>query len=146
MTPILTRPKPAPPRSQGNFVAVAVAVIAAISGFALLLLIMPALRLPASVDMVTISNPHPWDVEVELGRPDGSRWIGLGRVGRESTSTFQSVIDPGDQWVLRFSYGGIHQGEVAVRRAEVKQAGWKLTIPDEFAERMRGAGETPTAD
>jgi hypothetical protein len=139
MTPLLTRPKPAPPRSQGHL---AVAVVAAVAGVALLLLMMPTLRLPASVDAVSVVNPHPWHVEVEVGRPDGSRWIGLGQVLRERTHTFHSVIDPGDQWVFRFAYAGIHRAEATVSRADLKQAGWKITIPDEFAERMRAAGET----
>ena len=141
MTPILTRPRPAPPRSRRDM---AVAVIAAVVGVALLLLVMPALRLPSYVDAVSISNPHLWHVEVDVGRPDGSRWIGLGHVGRETTRTFRSVIDPGDQWVFRFAYAGIDQGEVVVSRVDLKQAGWKVIIPDDFAERMRAAGETPT--
>ena len=141
MTPLLTRPKPAPPRSRGDLTLV---VVAAVAGVALLLLIMPALRLPASVDAISITNPHPWHVEVEVGQPDGSGWIGLGQVVRDKTRTFHSVIDPGDQWMFRFAYGGIHRGEVTISRADLKQAGWKLTIPDEFAERMRAADEAPS--
>lgn len=142
MTPILTRPRPAPSRSRSNVV---VAVVAAMAGIALLMLVTPALRVPSSVDAVTISNPHLWQVEVDVGRPDGSRWIGLGHVGRETTRTFESVIDPGDQWGFRFAYAGIDQGQIVVSRAELKRAGWKVTIPDDFAVRMRAAGESPSA-
>jgi hypothetical protein len=142
MTPLLTRPRPAPPRSRGDVTA---AVVATVAGIALLLLIMPVLRLPPYIDAVTISNPHAWHVEVEVGRPDGSRWISLGHVGRENTVAFRSVIDPGDEWVFRFAYRGIQQGQVAISRAELERSKWKVTIPDEFAERMRAAGESPTA-
>lgn len=143
MTPILTRPRPAPPRSRGD---VAAAVVAAVAGIALLLLVMPSLRLPSYVDAVSVSNPHVWHVEIDVGRPDGSRWIGLGRVGREKTQTFQSVIDPGDEWMFRFAYGGIGRGDVVVSRAELERAGWKLTVPEEFAERMRAAGVSPSGE
>lgn len=143
MTPILTRPRPAPPRHRGD---IAVAVVAVVLGATLLLsVIMPALRLPSYVDAVTISNPQAWHAEADVGRPDGSRWISLGHVGREATRTFASVIDPGEEWVFRFAYGGIQQAQLAVSRVELERAGWKLTIPDEFAERIRGAGETPSA-
>jgi hypothetical protein len=143
MTPLLTRPRPAPPRNRGDVVA---AVVATVVGVALLLVvIMPALRLPSSVDTVSISNPHVWHTEVDVGRPDGSRWIGLGHVARETTRPFRSVIDLGDEWVFRFAYGGIEQGQVVISRVELERAGWKVTIPDEFAERMRAAGESPTA-
>jgi hypothetical protein len=119
-------------------------VVAAVAGIALLLLIVPALRLPSYVDGISISNPHLWHVEVDVGRPDGSRLIGLGHVGREATRTFHSVIDPGDEWVFRFAYGGIDRGQVVVSRAELERGGWKVTVPDEFAERMRSAGELPS--
>jgi hypothetical protein len=143
MTPILTRPRPAPPRSRGD---VAAAVVAGVAGIALLLFVMPSLRLPSYVDAISVSNPHVWHVEIDVGRPDGSRWIGLGRVGREETQTFQSVIDPGDEWMFRFEYGGIGRGDVVVNRTELERAGWKLTVPEEFAERMRAAGESPSGE
>jgi hypothetical protein len=142
MTPLLTRSRPAPPRSRGDVV---VALVAAVAGVALLVLITPALRLPSYVDAVSVSNPHLWHAEVDVGRPDGSRWIGLGHVGREETHAFRSVIDPGDEWAFRFACGGIGRGEVVVSRAELERAGWKLAIPDEFAEQMRAAGESPSA-
>lgn len=142
MTPLLTRPRPAAARSRSDVAAI---VVAAVVGIALLRLVLPALRLPAYADAVTISNPHVWHAEVDVGRPDGSRWIGLGHVGREATRTFRSVIDPGEEWMFRFAYGGTVRSQVVVSRAELERAGWKLTIPDEFAERMRAAGETPTA-
>lgn len=144
MTPILTRPRPrprpAPPRSRRDL---AVGVIAAVSGV-LVALVMPALRLPSYADAITVSNPHPWHVEVDVGRPDGSRWIGLGQIGRERTQTFRTVIDPGEEWTFRFAYGGTEQGRVVVSRTELERVGWTFTIPKEFAERMRAAGESPS--
>lgn len=142
MTPILTRPRPAPPRHRGDVV---VAVVAAGLDVALLFaVVMPALRLPSFVHAVTISNPHVWHAVVDVGRPDGSRWIGLGQAPRETTLTFQDVIDPGEEWVFRFAYRGIVQAQVAVSRVELQRAGWKV-IPNEFGERIRAASEPPSA-
>lgn len=141
MTPVLTRPKPAPPRSRNTTIALVAAVVAA----ALLSLVIPALRLPPYVDSVTVSNPHVWHAEVDVGRPDGSRWIGLGHVGRGDTVSFRGVINPGNDWAFRFAYGGTEQAHVVISRIELERSGWKVTIPDEFAERMRAAGESPTA-
>ena len=142
MTPVLTKPRPAPPRSRGDLV---VAVVAAVVAAALFAVVIPTLRLPPFVDSVTVSNPHVWHVEVEVGRPDGSRWIGLGHVGRGNTVTFRSVIDPGDEWAFRFAYGGIEQAQLVISRAELERSKWAVTIPDTFAERMRATGESPTA-
>ena len=71
MTPIITRPRPAPPRNRAG---IAAAVVATVAGITLLFLIIP------------------------------------------------DHCQPG----------------------ELKRAGWKLTISDGFAERMRAAGETPS--
>lgn len=142
MTPVLTKPRSAPSRSQGDLV---VTVVAAVVAAALFAVVIPTLRLPPFVDSVTVSNPQVWHVEVEVGRPDGSRWIGLGHVGREKTVTFRSVIDTGDEWAFRFAYGGNEQGQLVISRAELERSKWTVTIPDTFAERMRAAGESPTA-
>jgi hypothetical protein len=142
MTPLLTRPTPAPPRSRADlFVAAVLGVI----GVASLLPILAALRLPAYVETVTVTNPHPWHVEVDVGPPDGSRWIGLGHVPRESTSSYADVIDAGDEWTFRFTHGGIEHGRVTVRSSELERSKWNVTTPDALAERLRTAGELPSA-
>jgi hypothetical protein len=143
MTPLLTHPEQAPPRSRVGVAAAA--VVAAAGGVALFFLLTPILRSPPSVDAVTISNPHPWHVEVEVGPPDGSRWIGLGHVGREQTRTFGGVLDAGGQWVFHFAYVGIESVSVTVPRVELERAAWTVRVPDEFAARLRAAGVSPTA-
>ena len=142
MTPVLTKPRPAPPRSRSDLV---VAVVAAAVAAALLAVVIPTLRLPAYVDSITVSNPHAWHAEVDVGRPDGSRWIGLGHVGRDNAVTFRSVIDLGEDWVFRFAFVGTERGQLVISRADLERSKWTVTIPDTFGERMRAAGESPTA-
>jgi hypothetical protein len=141
MTPLLTKPKPAPHRSRGDLV---VAALIGVIGVALLVPGISVLRLPPSVEAVTVVNPHPWGAEVDVGRPDESRWIGLGYVGRDSASTFYDVIDPGDEWAFRFFYAGIEEARVVVSRAELEQSKWNVRTPDDFAQRLRTAGEPPS--
>jgi hypothetical protein len=54
------------------------------------------------------------------------------------------VIDQGEQWVFRFTYGGVDGGELVVPRTELEASGWKVTVPQQFAERMRAAGVGPS--
>ena len=142
MTPVLTKPRPAPPCSRVDLV---VAVVAAVVAAALLTVVIPTLRLPRYVDSIAVTNPHAWHAEVDVGRPDGSRWVGLGHVGRENTVTFRSVIDLGKDWVFRFAFGGTERDQLVISRADLDRSKWKVTIPDTFGERMRAAGESPTA-
>ena len=130
---MLTQPRRAPLR-RGDILTV---VVATIGGLGLLLVVFSAVRLPPFVDAVTISNPHEWNVEVDVG--------GSGSVGRETTHTYRSVIDSGNEWVFRFSYGGIDGGELVFSRAELERQGWKVIVPDEFARQMRAAGAAPSA-
>jgi len=143
VTPILTAAPPAPARNRRSLAVAAVA--ATIAAAALFYLLGPFLRVPHAVDSVTVSNPYRWHSEVDVGPPDGSRWVGLGRVSRESSRTFADVIDPGDQWVFRFAYSGIDSVELAISRSELEAAGWKVTVPDDFSERLETIGETPSA-
>ena len=76
------------------------------------------------------------------GQRDGL--IGLATVGRERTRAVEEVIDQGPSWIFRFSYGGVDGGELAMSRAELERARWTITVPEEFAARMRAAGLGPS--
>ncbi len=141
MSPVATRPRPAPSQSRRNLdVALAAAAMAALA----LLVIMPATRLPSFVDGVTIVNPHPWSVDVDVtGAPrDGA--VGLGGVGPDRTQAFTEVIDQGATWIFTFAYAGANGGELSISRTELERARWTITVPDEFTARMRAAGMVPS--
>jgi hypothetical protein len=107
-------------------------------------LVFAASRLPSYVDNVTVANPHQWDVGVEVAGAERDGWLGLGSVDRTASHEFQQVIDQGQQWVFRFSYAGVDGGELVVPRSELEASGWKVTVPEQFAERMRAAGVGPS--
>lgn len=54
------------------------------------------LGLPARVDQVTIDNPHPWLVNVDVTGSDRDGRLGIGTVSRNSEKSFTGIIDQGD--------------------------------------------------
>ena len=105
---------------------------------------VPALRLPAYVDQITIDNPHAWDVNTDVTDRERDGWVGIGAVDRDTEHTFHSVIDQGDTWIFDFAYAGEH-AELRVSRHQLEQDDWRVTVPDELIDRLRSANvpETP---
>jgi hypothetical protein len=89
---------------------------------------------------VTVENPSPYIINVEVTGAERGGWFDVGSVRRENRQTFEQTPDLGDQWVFRFSYGGVDAGGLTVSRAQLAQDGWMITVPAEAAERLREAG------
>ncbi len=106
----------------------------------LMALLLSATRGPSYVAVLTVVNPHQWDVGVEVTGAQRDGWLGMGTVDRTASRGFERVIDQGEQWAFRFSYAGVDGGELVVPRRELEASGWKVTVPEQFAERMRAAG------
>lgn len=132
----------AQPRSTRNdLLGVVVSTLFYAASMAVL---VPALRIPAHVDHVTIENPHPWLVNIAVTDGDRDGWVGLGTVERDTEHTFQSVVDQGDQWIFRFAYAG-HQVETVVSGARLDEDDWHVAVPNDLADRLRSSDvpETP---
>jgi hypothetical protein len=111
---------------------------------ALVVPLAPALRSPATVDQVTIRNPHPWKVNVDVsGEPDGG-WVGIGSIARDDDQRFEEVLDQGGRWRFAFDYAGTDGGELVLDRADLEASGWQLTVPEEVAVRMEAGGLEPS--
>jgi hypothetical protein len=95
------------------------------------------------VDRVVIVNPTPYDVNVVVGPGDRSAWLAVGTARHDAETPFEEVVDQGETWVVRFAYGGEVGGEVSVRRAELARNGWRITVPPDVAERLRGRSVVP---
>lgn len=141
MASVLTRQ---PPRPSTGPAAIVALVMGAVTSAALAAVIMSSLRTPPRVAELTIENPHEWNVGVEVAGSRRDGWLGVGDLAQHSTQTFYEVIDQGEQWVFRFAYGGLDGGELVVDRARLEQHGWKLTVPQGFAERMGQAEMEPS--
>jgi len=143
MTPTVTRARRLVPRDRRQIAGdVLLAVAALVTVVCASLLDRP----PAVVHHLAIANPTLFQVEVDVRtEAEGALWLPLGGIRRESTRTVEEVLDQGPRWVFRFSYGGYETGELAISRAELRRAGWRLTIPSEVGERLAAAGFQATA-
>ncbi len=141
MSPVATRPRPAPPQDKGDLATI---LVAAATAALALLVVVPATRLPSFVDRLTVVNPHAWSVEVDTTGPGDEGVVGLATVGRERAQTVEEVMDQGREWIFRFSYGGADGGELVASRAELERSGWRITVPEEFPARMREAKMEPS--
>jgi hypothetical protein len=111
-------------------VLVSVAVISVLSW---------VVRGPAFVDQMTITNPTAFDVDVDVAGEDRRR-LNLAYVDSGGSVVVRDVIDQGDTWILRFSYGGTHAGSLRVDRATLARDGWRVAIPARVEMRLDAAG------
>lgn len=114
-------------------------VVAAVLFGVCLMVVAPSLQVPAAVDRLSIRNPHPWSITVEVTNAHRDGWLRLGVAEPESTRAFEAVMDQGDTWIARLGYAG-HEVDVRLARADLEQSDWTVSVPDELARRLRGAG------
>ena len=144
MTSVLERRRPRPhlPARTGT---AGLWLVTAATGAFFLAVVEPALRVPPHVDHLVVENPHPWIVVVEAAGPDGDGWVPVATVAREDSVRVDDVLDQGERWLFRFRAAGHPAGEVTVERSRLDAEGWRLTMPDAVAERLRDSGLAPSA-
>ncbi|MGH9181600.1 MAG: hypothetical protein ACRDY5_07790 [Acidimicrobiales bacterium] len=131
----MTEPhRPRSPAATGIVDTVALGLVL----LAMMALTAPALRVPPHVDRVTVNNPHPWNVSVELVDVDGRRRLALGPFGSASDQSFLEVLDQGVEWVFRFSSAG-RSADVHRAGRQLEDAGWRVTVPESLAADLRAA-------
>jgi len=147
MGPVLSRPRPRPqPRPARSHRDLITVVASATLWLAIVVPLHPLLRGPSFVDEITVDNPHEWEVNIDVSDHRRDGWVGIGRVAREEVQTFEEILDQGQQWVFQFDYAEVAGGELTVNRSELERSGWSITVPDDFARRMRAAGVNPSPD
>lgn len=90
---------------------------------------------PPFVERITVVNPTPYGVDVELSRTDHGPWLQLGEAEKRSTTVYEEVLDQGATWVVRLADG--EGGELRFTRAELVHAGWRVEIPAAMEARLR---------
>jgi hypothetical protein len=88
-------------------------------------------------ERLVIENPTEFDLLVELKGAARPGWLTLGVAEARDTSVHEDLIDMGNTWVFRFSYGGRDLGQVRASRAELAEDKWRFQIPDRVADRLR---------
>lgn len=115
-----------------------------------LLSLFPITRLMATPNTVTalyVDNQLEWTVNVDVAAsPTGAR-LGLGTVPRGNRTTYESVLDQGDSWVIVFEYAGV-EVPVEVSRRELAAGAWAIEVPGELGDRLADAdiATTPLLD
>lgn len=132
-TPLWAQPRSSRRREIVGYVAVALLYLAAMA------VAIPALRVPPHIDQITIDNPHPWWVSIDVTDRDREAWLGIGGVARDGSYTFRDVIDQGFVWTFEFAYGG-ERVELTVTRRQLEDAGWRIAVPAELADQLRRVG------
>jgi hypothetical protein len=145
MSPVLSPapPQAAPTRLGRNVVAV---VGGGLLALAAALGVSQALQGPGLVDRVTIDNPTPYPLEIEVagGRADGG--LTLGPVSAGGRHAFASVVDQGDEWVVRVTSARSDGGDVVLRRSELERSNWVITIPEGVGSKLAATGALPRAE
>jgi hypothetical protein len=117
----------------------------AIAGLLLLVLLLRSASEPPRVASLTVSNPSPFQVSIEVSPSGEERWLDLGAVDRERDRTVEELPDLGTSWVFRFASGGVDGGRIEVARSVLRDAGWRITVPPDVVERFEAAGLRPSA-
>jgi hypothetical protein len=99
---------------------------------------------PATVDSLTVVNRGRYDLAVAATGASRDGRTPIGTVAAGATKEFRDVIDQGPHWVIRFSAQGEDGGEVAVDRATLASAGWRVVVPSAVDARLRDAGAPPS--
>lgn len=118
----------------------AAAAIGLAALFAWLQGLLPA---PGHVDRVTVANPTPYAVSVEIS-DDGDGWVDLVTVRPGATVSVEEVVDLGGTWLVRFHAQAEEGGEARMARSELEAAGWQVTVPASVADRLAAAGAPPS--
>jgi len=132
------------PQSRPALDGVVRAIPLVLGGAVVILVLSWLVRGPEFVDRVTIANQTAFYVDVDVAGSDG-RVLALTYVPAGDTKAVRGVIDQGDVWVFRFSYGGTDAGTLRLERTRLEQRDWKVEIPEEVAERLDRAGHEPSA-
>jgi hypothetical protein len=99
-----------------------------------------AIQGPTRVPDITIDNPTPYDLTVKVSNGDGDEWMGFALVNARSATLVRAPIDQGSEWILDFGAGG----QFTVERSAIRDAGWRLRVPDDVAQRLEAAGIAPS--
>jgi hypothetical protein len=137
MNSVLTPPRPPSARLAG-----AAIVLIAVAGTVGVLFALARIDVGESTTYrrVTVDNPSPYNVNVQVAGAQRAGWLDLGSFAREARRTVEEVADQGPQWVFHFSYGGVDAGELVISRERLADERWTITVPAGVREHLRQAG------
>lgn len=129
-------------RSRQRRRGVVLTIVAVVAGAALIAGASVMMADPERVD-ITIENPTPYRVHVEVRPAEGGGRLGLGAVSPGTSMTFPRVIDQGERWLFEYSSGRVDSPPVEMSREALTNGA--VVIPDSFEEQLRDAGLLPSS-
>ena len=142
MSDLLAPPRP---RTDRRAIAAGQAVAAAIAPLIAVVMTAAITADPGTVDRITVANAHPYQLAIDVSAAGERATLAVGTVERERRAVFEEIVDQGERWVFRFSYGGASAGELTITRDELRRANWTIGTPPDAEARLRAAGLAPSA-
>jgi hypothetical protein len=91
------------------------------------------------VARLTIRNPTPYDVDVEVSG-NGRSWMPLGVAEDGASTAMEEIADQGGTWHFRLRAQGFNAGALTVTRAHLRADGWSLELPASIGNNLRTRG------
>jgi hypothetical protein len=95
---------------------------------------------PGRAPTLTIDNPTPYDIRVEVSDTNRAEWTVLGLARQQCAASIESPIDRGGRWVFRLRTQGLVSQEIAVERADLERANWHFEVPTAMAQQWEANG------
>jgi hypothetical protein len=95
---------------------------------------------PARVPAVTIDNPTPYDVKVDVSGDNGSSWTVLTTARQNCAANVESTVDRGSRWLFRVRAQGLVASEIVADRSDLERANWHFAIPADLGKRWESSG------
>jgi hypothetical protein len=131
-----------PPRVRPTTRRIVALTLGALAAAAAAWSLAAAIRAPAFVDEVVVTNPTDFDIDIRVsGRGSGEMVLGI--VPADTTEEFRSVVDQGDEWTFRFSYAGASAGDLVVARSTLQADDWRVEVPPEVGDSLKLEGYEP---
>ena len=93
-------------------------------------------RGPRFVDRLTVRNPTASIVDITVTDEHGNGAVPVAALEPHSTTVVESVIDPGERWIIEFRISGKRVGALPVSRARLARDGWRVVVPDAVIEQI----------
>jgi hypothetical protein len=115
------------------------------AGRGVLTLLLAACSLqPRTVERVTVVNPTPYSLDVQVTGIDRDGWRPVAIVQGGGDADSLGLVDLGDVWIFRFLHAGDPVGELRLARADLERNDWRVEVPGEVEDRLRALGEPPS--
>ena len=93
-------------------------------------------RGPRFVDRLTVRNPTAFIVDVSVTDEHGNGSVPVAALEPHSTTVVESVIDPGDPWIVVFDIAGHRVGELRMSHDRLARDHWRIVIPESVIEQL----------